>query len=68
MHKFIGNKVKSDIHMGDWGMPIAQIIGYVEKEDIDLKSLKVEDLELIYPISSKLYSEDKNFQDKNIHS
>ena len=64
MHKFIGNKVKSDIHMGDWGMPIAQIIGYVEKEDIDLKSLKVEDLELIYPISSKLYSEDKNFQEK----
>ena len=64
MHEFIGNKVKSDIHMGDWGMPIAQIIGYVEKEDIDLKSLKVEDLELIYPISSKLYSEDKKFQEK----
>ena len=64
MHEFIGNKVNSDIHMGDWGMPIAQIIGYVEKENIDLKSLKVEDLELIYPISSKLYSEDKNFQAK----
>jgi len=64
MHNFIGNDTNSDIHMGDWGMPIAQIISYIEKENIDIKSLKVEDLESIYPISSKLYSEDKNFEEK----
>ena len=64
MNQFIGNKVKSDIHMGDWGMPIAQIITYIEEENIDIKSLKVDDLESIYPISSKLYSEDTNFEEK----
>ena len=64
MNQFIGNKVKSDIHMGDWGMPIAQIITYIEEENIDIESLKVQDLESIYPISSKLYSEDTNFEEK----
>ena len=28
VNKLTGNKVLSDIHMGDWGMPIAQIIQY----------------------------------------
>ena len=32
IHSFIGNEVVSDIHLGDWGMPIAQIITYLEKE------------------------------------
>ena len=28
IHSFIGNEVISDIHLGDWGMPLAQIITY----------------------------------------
>ena len=39
IHSFIGNEVVSDIHLGDWGMPIAQIITYLEKEKIELQSL-----------------------------
>ena len=31
MHSFINNQVMSDIHLGDWGMPVAQIIAYLEK-------------------------------------
>ena len=26
IHSFIGNNVVSDIHLGDWGMPIAQLL------------------------------------------
>ena len=29
-----GNDVKSDIHLGDWGMPVAQIINYCSKKNI----------------------------------
>ena len=36
IHSFIGNEVVSDIHLGDWGMPIAQIIAFLEKGDIQM--------------------------------
>ena len=39
IHSFIGNNVISDIHLGDWGMPIAQIITYLENESIDIDSI-----------------------------
>ena len=32
IHSFINNEVASDIHLGDWGMPVAQIISYLEKK------------------------------------
>ena len=31
-NKIIGNDINSDIHLGDWGMPVAQIITYCELE------------------------------------
>ena len=46
IHSFIGNEVVSDIHLGDWGMPIAQIITYLEKEKIELQSLDSSQLEI----------------------
>ena len=49
IHSFIGNNVISDIHLGDWGMPIAQIITYLENESIDINSLNSSQLEIIYP-------------------
>ena len=41
--------------MGDWGMPIGQIIGYIEKFDIELGNIDINDLEEIYPKAAKLY-------------
>ena len=61
IYKIAGNKVVSDIHFGDWGMPVAQIIAYIEHNDLDLELLDYEDLETIYPKANKLSSEDKNF-------
>ena len=61
IHSFIGNEVVSDIHLGDWGMPIAQIITYLEKENIKVIDLEVSQLEIIYPKASKEYKEDKEF-------
>ena len=53
MHKNIGNNIVSDIHLGDWGMPVAQIITYCELEEISFDELTINMLEEIYPNASK---------------
>ena len=62
IHSFTGNEVISDIHLGDWGMPIAQIITYLENEQIEVDTLEPTQLEVIYPKASKEYKENKNFK------
>ena len=62
IHSFIGNEVISDIHLGDWGMPIAQIITYLENEQIEVDTLEPNQLEVIYPKASKEYKENTNFK------
>jgi len=62
INKIAGHHVSNDIHLGDWGMPIAQIICYINENKIDLEDIKIEDLEEIYPKASKLYQQDENFK------
>ena len=64
-NKIIGNDIKSDIHLGDWGMPVAQIITYCELEGLDFDELTIDMLEEIYPNASKKYSADDNFRKKS---
>ena len=61
INKMIGNDIYGDIHLGDWGMPVSQIITYCYEENISINTLTIEMLEEIYPLSSKRYSEDKDF-------
>jgi len=61
LNKIIGNQVTTDIHLGDWGMPIAQIIAFCEIENIDIKTLTADKLIDIYPKASALYSESEDF-------
>ena len=62
INKLAGNTVISDIHLGDWGMPIAQILNFCTLNKIDISKISVDELEEIYPKASKLYSEDKEFE------
>ena len=62
IHSFIGNDVISDIHLGDWGMPIAQIITYLENESINTDSLDSSQLEIIYPKASEQYQSNNEFK------
>ena len=64
-NKIIGNDISSDIHLGDWGMPVAQIITYCELEGISFDELTINMLEEIYPNASKKYSSDDNFKEKS---
>ncbi len=59
--KLAGHDVVSDIHLGDWGMPIGLILAFIEKEKIDINSLTYIDLETIYPKASELSASDKDF-------
>src|SRR6056300_287950 len=62
INKVVGNKVYSDIHLGDWGMPVAQIITYCELENIEFGEITINMLEEIYPRASKKYSEYEDFK------
>ena len=64
IHSFTNNEVVSDIHLGDWGMPVAQIISYLEKENIDPKSIDSNQLEVIYPKASEEYKQNDNFKNR----
>ena len=64
IHSFTNNEVVSDIHLGDWGMPVAQIISYLEKENIDPESIDSNQLEVIYPKASEEYKQNDNFKNR----
>ena len=56
-----GHEVISDIHLGDWGMPVAQILNYCYKNELDIKNISINDLEEIYPIASEMSKVNKEF-------
>ena len=62
IHSFINNETISDIHLGDWGMPVAQIISYLENEQINPKSVDSNQLEFIYPKASEEYKQNDDFK------
>ena len=68
INKIAGNDVTSDIHLGDWGMPVALILCYIKKMNIELSTLKHNDLETIYPAATELAEDDMSFYEeaKNI--
>ncbi len=68
INKIAGNDVTSDIHLGDWGMPVALILCYIKKMNIKLSNLKHNDLETIYPAATELAEDDISFYEeaKNI--
>ena len=61
INKFVGNDVVSDIHLGDWGMQIAQILAFCQNQKIDIDTLDARKLLTIYPEAASLYKKDENF-------
>ena len=65
MNKFIGNEVVSDLHLGDWGMPMAQIICYIEVNNLSIEEISAADLDLIYPKASFEYANNLQFKKRS---
>lgn len=64
INKIAGNNITSDIHLGDWGMPIALILAYVKKMNFKISTLEHADLETIYPAATELAEKDDNFYEE----
>ena len=64
IYKISGNTCISDIHLGDWGIPISQILTYCYENKIEINNLSDKDLQEIYPKASKLASENLEFKNK----
>lgn len=62
--KYIGHNIIGDVHFGDFGLQIGQVIYGMQMRNISLESVTMEDLNEIYPAMSKLCKEDENI--KNI--
>ena len=64
INTFVSNNIKSDIHLGDWGMPIAQIITYLDQKNLDPNQLTADDFQTIYPKSASEYKKSEEFKIK----
>lgn len=60
---YMGHKTISDVHFGDFGLQIGQVIYGVKEKGIALEELTLKDLEVIYPwMSARCKEEDETKQ------
>jgi arginyl-tRNA synthetase len=64
IYKLSGYKVTSDIHFGDWGMPIGLILSYIDNKKLNIDQITSEDLEIIYPEAALLAKNNEDFKSK----
>ncbi len=57
---FKGCKTIADVHFGDFGLQMGQVIYGIKQKNIKLEDLTLNDLNTIYPEISKLCKEDKD--------
>ncbi len=76
--RFLGHDVIGDVHLGDWGLPMGQLICELEDRMPDLlyfdsassgpypaePPVTVEYLQEIYPVASRRFQEDSRFVDR----
>lgn len=75
--RFVGHEAIGDVHLGDWGTPMGQVIALLEQRRPELpyfdaentgpfpeeSPVTVDDLEQLYPAASALAKEDAAFAD-----
>ncbi len=73
-----GADVKGDVHLGDWGLPMGQLLAALEDEHPDWpyfvpgqadqypseSPISVGDLQLLYPQAASRFREDEDFQER----
>lgn len=61
--KSMGHKVLGDVHLGDYGLQIGQVIYGLKQENIKIEDITLEKLEEIYPYISSLCKEDERIKE-----
>ncbi|NIY43321.1 MAG: arginine--tRNA ligase, partial [Gemmatimonadetes bacterium] len=76
--RFVGHDVIGDVHLGDWGLPMGQLICELQDRDPDLvyfdeayegpypaeSPVTVEDLQEMYPLASARAKDDVAFAER----
>lgn len=62
--KFKGNKTISDVHLGNYGLQIGEVIYGIINDNLSYDDITLEYLEYIYPKMSKLCKENKEILDE----
>ncbi len=57
---FVGHQTISDVHLGDYGLQIGQVIYAIIRDNKKLEDITLDYLEYIYPYMSKLCKEDES--------
>jgi arginyl-tRNA synthetase len=74
LFRFVGDTVYGDVHLGDWGLPMGQLLAFLADQHPDWpyftqasgpfaaeSPVSIEDLERIYPLASTRCKEDPAF-------
>ena len=62
--KYFGNDVISDVHLGDIGLQIGQVIYKVLEDKKDIEDIDIEYLNEVYPIISGICKENEDIKNK----
>lgn len=77
LFRFAGHEVTSDIHLGDWGLPMGMLIAEIERAQPELpwfaagatgpfpaaSPVTIDDLERLYPVAAQRAKDDGAFRD-----
>lgn len=62
--RYAGNKVISDIHLGDFGLQLGQVIYGIKEENKNIDDIDIKYLDYIYPKMSGLCKENENIKEE----
>ena len=61
---YIGHKTISDVHLGDIGLPIGEVIYACLRDNVSVDEITLEYLNKVYPEMSAICKEDKNIKEE----
>lgn len=62
--KYAGHKTVADVHLGDYGLQIGQVIYGVKKDNINVADIDIKYLDKIYPEMSALCKENEDIKEE----
>lgn len=62
--EFMGHKTISDVHLGDYGLQIGEVIYGIKKDNLNIDDIDIKYLDMIYPLMSKICKEDEEIKEK----
>ena len=62
--KYLGHNVISDVHLGDYGLQIGEVIYAILRDKLDINDIDIKYLDKAYPEMSKIIKEDEQIKEE----